>query len=241
MAEQLTVAAAQPAVVTGDLAANAGRHAEAVVAAGARVVVFPELSLTGYDLDAPPVDLADTRLSPIEVACARTNTLALVGAPVDGPGGPHIAAIAIGPASDDQRARARVVYRKTHLGDAEAERFRPGTGPSLIEVDGWRVAIGICKDTGIAEHVGAVADLAPDLYVAGLVDHPHEVAEQERRARGIAATTGAAVAFASFAGATSGGYTQTAGCSSIWSAAGRRLALADTRPGAIVSATLTRT
>ena len=47
---ELTVAVAQPATVTGDLAANALRHAEAVVSSGARLVVFPELSLTGYDL-----------------------------------------------------------------------------------------------------------------------------------------------------------------------------------------------
>ncbi|WP_376768576.1 nitrilase-related carbon-nitrogen hydrolase, partial [Pseudonocardia pini] len=51
----LAVAAAQPACVARDVAANARGHAEAVRAAGARVVVFPELSLTGYELDAPAV------------------------------------------------------------------------------------------------------------------------------------------------------------------------------------------
>ncbi|MBO9532762.1 MAG: carbon-nitrogen hydrolase family protein [Solirubrobacteraceae bacterium] len=240
MAEELTIAVAQPRLTTGELAANAGRHAEAVIAAGARIVVFPELSLTGYDLSADLVDPSDTRLSPIEVACARTRTLALVGAPVAGMGddGPSIAMLAIGPAGDDQRARPRVVYRKSHLGEAEAQRFAAGVGPAVIEVDGWRVGLGICKDTGMAEHVEGVAELGVDLYVAGLVDHPEALPEQERRAQWIGRATGAPVAFASHAGPTGEGYDPTAGGSAIWSAGGQRLASAADAPGAIVTATL---
>ena len=49
----LRLAVAQPPCVPLDVAANARAHAAAVRAAGARVVVFPELSLTGYELDAP--------------------------------------------------------------------------------------------------------------------------------------------------------------------------------------------
>ena len=59
-------------------AANARAHAAAVRAAGARVVVFPELSLTGYHLDAPTVPHDDPRLAPIVDACADTRSLALV-------------------------------------------------------------------------------------------------------------------------------------------------------------------
>lgn len=241
MADELTVGVAQPVVQTADLAANAARHAEAVVAAGVRVLVFPELSLTGYDLTAPAVDLADTRLSPLDVACARTGTLALVGAPVQGPGGElHIAIVAVGAAGDDQRARPRVVYRKAHLGDAERERFAPGDGPAVIAVDGWRVGLGICKDTGMAEHVEGIAALGIDLYVAGLVDHAVDQPEQDRRAQWIARATGAPVALASFAGPTAGGYDETAAESSIWSAGGERLATAGAAPGSLATATLSR-
>ncbi|MFD9466696.1 nitrilase-related carbon-nitrogen hydrolase [Streptomyces sp. NPDC060027] len=52
MPEPLAVAVAQPRCASPDVAANAVLHAEAVRGAGARVVVFPELSLTGYDLAA---------------------------------------------------------------------------------------------------------------------------------------------------------------------------------------------
>jgi hypothetical protein len=42
--------------------------------------------LTGYELDATPIAPDDERLAPIIAACAETGTLALVGAPVPGPG-----------------------------------------------------------------------------------------------------------------------------------------------------------
>lgn len=48
-ADALVVAAVQPACTAHDVAANAAVHAEQVRAAAARVVVFPELSLTGYE------------------------------------------------------------------------------------------------------------------------------------------------------------------------------------------------
>ena len=47
MREPLRVAVAQPLCVPYDVGQNAVAHAAAVRAAAARVVVFPELSLTG--------------------------------------------------------------------------------------------------------------------------------------------------------------------------------------------------
>src|SRR5687767_14924315 len=92
----LRIAVAQPACIACDVAQNAAAHAAAVRAAAARVVVFPELSLTGYELDAPAISAADPRLAPIVRACAETEALALVGAPVHGEAGrPHIAMFAI--------------------------------------------------------------------------------------------------------------------------------------------------
>jgi predicted amidohydrolase len=65
MREPLRVAVAQPPCVPYDVAVNAVTHAATVCSAGARVVVFPELSLTGYELDAPAITVEDPRLAPI--------------------------------------------------------------------------------------------------------------------------------------------------------------------------------
>ncbi|MDQ3870313.1 MAG: carbon-nitrogen hydrolase family protein, partial [Chloroflexota bacterium] len=72
MREPLQVAVAQPLCVSYELALNAVAHAEAIRSAGARVVVFPELSLTGYELHAPAISVDDARLGPIVDACAET-------------------------------------------------------------------------------------------------------------------------------------------------------------------------
>ena len=131
-----------------------------------------------------------------------------------------------------------VVYRKTYLGGDEPGRFSPGTGPAALDVDGWRVGLGVCKDTGVAEHVADTAALDVDVYAAGLVHLPEELEEQESRAVRIARACDAYVVLASFAGATGGGYDRTAGVSSIWTAAGEPIARAGTEPGGIARAIL---
>jgi len=60
----LRVAAVQPACAARDVAGNAEVHAAAIRAAEAQVVVFPELSLTGYELDVSPVAPDDPALTP---------------------------------------------------------------------------------------------------------------------------------------------------------------------------------
>jgi predicted amidohydrolase len=224
------IAAAQPACRARDVAANARAHADAVRAARASVVVFPELSLTGYELDAEPVSPADPALRPIVDACAATGAVALAGAPVEEGGRRFIAALRI------DAAGASVAYRTNHLGGDEAARFAPGDGPGVLAAGGMRLGIGICKDTGSLEHTVAVARLRVDVYVAGLVHAPHELAEQDARGRRIATACGAHVAFASFAGPTGGGYAATAGTSTIWSPGGQVLARAGRAPGDVVRA-----
>ena len=233
MREPLVIAVVQPQSVSYDVAANAVTHAAAVRFAGARVVVFPELSLTGYELDAPAITAEDPRLTPIIEACAETGSLALVGAPVQGEAGQsHIGIITV------EESGARVAYRKLWLGAVEAERFTPGSYPTVLQVDGWRLGLAICKDTGIRQHASDTAALGIDVYVAGVLEFAEEVAIIEERARRIAAEHRVWVAVASFAGSTGGGYSQAAGCSAIWSADGVVIAQAGPETGAIARATL---
>lgn len=229
----LKIAAVQPACAAHDVAANADTHAGIVRAAGARVVVFPELSLTGYELDAHAVAVDDIALAPLVEACAATDALALVGAPVqDENGRAFIATLRV------DRAGVRVVYRKSWLGDREATRFARGDGSTVLEVDGWRLGLGICKDTGSAQHVVGTAALGVDAYLAGLAHRPSELPEQEARAVVIARTCRAYVVFASFAGPTGDVFTETAGSSAIWSPDGIAVARAGPEVGGTAAAIL---
>ncbi|HTT50920.1 MAG TPA: carbon-nitrogen hydrolase family protein [Streptosporangiaceae bacterium] len=233
MRTPLSVAVAQPLCVPYDVAANAATHAAAIRGAAARVVVFPELSLTGYELDAPAITSRDPRLEPIVEACADTGSLALVGAPVPGEEGrPHIAMLAI------DGAGAAVAYRKMWLSRAEAKRFTAGAKPAVLVAGDWRLGLAICKDTGVPEHASDTAGLGMDVYLAATLEHADEVAGQAERARRVATAHQVWVAVASFAGSAGGGYSRAAGQSAIWTPGGAVAAQAGPETGAIAAATL---
>jgi predicted amidohydrolase len=228
----LTVAAAQPACAAFDVARNAESHAAAVRLARSRLVVFPELSLTGYEITGPAVILDDPVLEPIVEACGHTGSVALVGAPVATDDARFIATLLV------DATGVRVVYRKTWLGGAEADHFAAGDGPTVLELDGWRLGLGICKDTGAAQHTAGIAALGVDAYVAGLVHRPEELPEQEARAIVIARACRAFVVFASFAGPAGHGYAETAGSSAIWAPDGLAVSRTGREPGGLARANL---
>jgi len=233
MRDELVLAAAQPLCVPYDVASNASTHAETVRAARARVVVFPELSLTGYQLDAPTITVDDPRLQPIISACAQSGSTALVGAPVQSDSGrPNIAMLAI------DGDGSSVAYRKLWVSTEESQRFDPGVRPVVLEIDGWRLGLAICRDTGIAQHWTDTAALGMDVYVGATLMTAGERVEQEDRARRIGEEHRVWVVFASFAGSTGSGYHKTAGCSGIWTSDGVLVNGVGDRTGDIARATL---
>jgi predicted amidohydrolase len=195
MREPLTIAVAQPPCVPYEVAVNAVTHAATVRSAGSRVVVFPELSLTGYELDAPAITVDDPRLVPIVEACTEAGSLALVGAPVHGEAGrSHIAMLAV------DGTGITVAYHKLWLSTTESKRFTPGSKPAALEVDGWRLGLAICKDTGVPQHAADTAALGIDAYVAATLKSADEAALQAERARRVATDHDVWVAVSSFAG-----------------------------------------
>lgn len=228
----LPVAVAQPRVHRGNLAATAREHALALASAGARLVVFPELSLTGYELDAEPVALDDPRWAILVEACARAGAVALVGAPVAVDDRLFIATVRV------DGDGVSLAYRKSWLHGDEHRRFTPGDGPATTMVDGWVVGLAICKDTGASQHTAALAPLGVDLYAAGVVDVPADVVECRARAFVISRALGVPVLIASHAGGTGGGFTETAGRSVVVAADGSVLVEADEAVGRVVRATL---
>ena len=234
MREPLVIAVAQPPCRPYDVAVNAATHAATVLSAGARVVVFPELSLTGYELDAPAISVEDPRLAPLVEACAETGSLALVGAPVNGEAGrSHIAMLVV------EGTGVTVAYHKLYVDTTESTWVTPGDRPAVLVVDGWRLGLAICRDTGIPQHRTDTAALGIDAYVAATLMFEHETALQDERARRIATDHQVWVAMASFAGPTGGGYAETAGRSGIWRSDGVVVAQAGPEAGAIARATLT--
>ena len=229
MRAPLRLAVAQPSCISHDVAANAAAHADAIRRAEARVVVFPELSITGYEYDALPVAIDDPRLEPIVDACRETNAIALVGAPVDGP---RIGMLGI------DGAGVHLAYTKNHIASSEQPHFIAGNGPVALDVDGWSLGLAICFDTCNPSHPAEYAAMGVDAYVAGVLDSPEELWTQDERITNIVRDHGIAVAFASFAGTTGAGFKTCAGRSRVVGRDGTVLASAGTSPGEVVTATL---
>jgi hypothetical protein len=82
----LVVAVAQLPCVPYEVAANAAAHAAAIRSAAARVVLLPELSLTGHELNAPAVT-ADSTCLPIS-SCPATASSGSPARPADNNGQP---------------------------------------------------------------------------------------------------------------------------------------------------------
>jgi predicted amidohydrolase len=167
------VAGAQLTAVPGDVAANVAEHVALVgeaAAAGARVVVFPELSLTGYELDLLAADdglwltREDERLAPLRAACAAHGLHAIAGAPVREDGRRLLAAIAI-----DDAGSVAAVYGKLHLDEHEEQRFDAGAEHVLLDIDGHRCALAVCADAGVPEHAAQAAALGAGAYLVGAV------------------------------------------------------------------------
>jgi NAD+ synthase (glutamine-hydrolysing) len=147
--QPLRIALAQMNSVVGDIPGNEARIAAQIVAArdaGAQLVVFPELALTGY----PPEDLllkehflADTHDALARIAADVTGIVALVGYPERAEDVHNAAAILADGA-------IQASYRKVHLPNYgvfdELRYFQPGARGATIEIDGVTVGITICED-----------------------------------------------------------------------------------------------
>ncbi len=210
MASSLRLAVAQPISILGDVEHNVAQHVAAVSSARARVVVFPELSLTGYGMEVQSVETSNPVLGPLVEACRSADSVALVGAPTgDANGGRRISMLRV------DSTGVAVVYDKMHLGGDEPEHFEPGTAATVLDIDGWRLGLAICKDNGQPEHAAETVALGIDAYVAGVCETEQDRDVQPARAARVISDHGVWVAYASFAGPTGGGFADTAGRSAV--------------------------
>ena len=152
------IALAQINPVVGDLSGNAkliSDAAEVAYSAGAKLLITPELALTGY----PPEDLllrpafieaaADT-LDQLRFALAAYPGLAVVvGHPLKSPQGLHNAASVL------RDGQCIASYAKHELPNNEVfdevRYFTPGNAPCVFDIEGCAIGVIICED---AWHAG---------------------------------------------------------------------------------------
>lgn len=191
MSVTLTIALAQANPTVGDMAGNLGiirsERAKAA-AAGADVVVFPELMVTGY----PPEDLVlragFQRWAMDEVEQLATETA---------DGGPDIITGGIWLEAGKLHNAAfhlsegiiKDIQFKQHLPNYgvfdEARVFKPGEGAEPWNVRGVKIGLVICEDTWFADVSGNLRGMGAELLIS-INASPYEITKPEQRREEVA-------------------------------------------------------
>ena len=162
---KLRVALAQINPTVGDLAGNAGLIADSVKsaqAAGANLIVFPEMIVTGYpveDLALRPSFQAASIRAVQEIAASITGDIVAVVGYLDQ--GPKNAVAVI------HNGKIVATYVKRHLPNYgvfdEFRNFVPGDKTLVVRIHGVDVAVAICED--IWHSLDSIAARTPGLLV----------------------------------------------------------------------------
>jgi len=189
MTAALRVALAQFDAVVGDIAGNEARIAELIGQAreaGAQIVCFPELAITGY----PPEDLllkehflADARAAIDRLAALATGIVAIVGYPERAEDVHNAAAVLADGA-------LQASYRKAHLPNYgvfdELRYFQPGERGATIVVDGVTVGLTICEDIWQPGPPLSDEALAGARLIVNISASPYDAGKGARRERMLA-------------------------------------------------------
>jgi predicted amidohydrolase len=223
-----TIAACQSSSIRGDVAENFRLHLDWVRFAAehrADAVVFPELSLTGYEPSiAREVALtADSaELSALTELSRKLQVTVIAGCPVRGAsasGKPFIGAFIFRP------DRPIAVYRKRFLHADEEQDFVGSNDCVVCEVSDQAIGVAICADIDHPEHAADARRDQATIYAAGVMMTPEGVARAESLMSTYAASHRMLAVMANHASPT-GGYL-TGGRSGIWDETGAPVAQAN--------------
>jgi len=213
------IAAIQSASLKGDIATNLTRHlalARQAAAHGARLALFPELSLTGYEPDVAAATALrgdDARLAPLAELAQSSGMIIVAGAPLRIDGALYIGAISFLP--DGGVAE----YTKQHLHDGEEKVFVAGCGGAALDIGGIPAALAVCADFTHASHAQAAAGAGAMLYAASVLVSPGGYAKDSGILRSYAEQHKMPVLMSNHGGPT-GGW-QSAGRSALWDERGQ--------------------
>lgn len=166
------VAAATPVVHTADPVANAEEHIALIKAAGAQgvdLIVFPELSLSGYAIDdllmqAALLEEVERQIAVVAEAAEKAGVIAVVGAPVRNGDALYNCAVVLGSGAvlgvvpKSYLPNYREYYEKRWFAPAasrsedtvflngETVDFAPGLIFEAVDRPGFVFAVEICED-----------------------------------------------------------------------------------------------
>lgn len=221
----MRLAVAQTQSTIGCLEQNVAGHVALVRLAArhaAELIVFPELSLTGYDPSLAN-DLSrscqDACFSQFQTLCNSANLSICLGFPLRTRGLPRISSLVLRPFAEP------VLYSKQYLHPDEEPFFESGTNARVTIHDNPAVALAICYELSVPEHADRAFAAGAEAYMASAAKTASGLEPASQRLSGIAKQHSAIVMLANCTGGSADFL--CAGNSSAWGRSGQLLARLD--------------
>ena len=214
----MKICVAQTRPVKGDIEKNLEQHIKLVdmsLSYGTDLVIFPELSITGYEPELAPglaITLDDPRFDSLQILSDTGNISIGIGAPVKTENGTGIGMIIFQPGS------SRSIYHKKYLHDSEIPFFVSGENSTFTIGENPKIATAICYEMSVTAHAENAAHHGASVYIASAVESLTGIEKAHTRLAGIAKQYGMTVLLSNCIGIT--GTYDCPGRSAAWNKKG---------------------
>lgn len=171
----MKICVAQTRPIKGDIPSNINNHKKLIDLAvfnKADIVIFPELSITGYEPELAK-ELAtnqdDRRFDDFQMTADAKQITIGVGVPTKNPTGICISMLLFQP------QKARQTYSKKYLHSDEEAFFISGQNYTGLIVNQTNIALAICYELSIPEHSENAFKRGAEFYIASVVKSVDQV------------------------------------------------------------------
>jgi len=230
----ITIAAAQTIPVKGDVSKNIEAHEKLIIKAASKkadLVVFPELSLTGYE-PAISKELSftvfDDRILSIFSLSEKHGMTIIAGAPIRIETKLYIGSFIIFPDNTVS------IYLKHNLHPGEEKFFQPGFFNPKVQIGSEKASLAVCADITNQDHAKEAAESKSTMYLASVFISPEGYKKDSAMLQNYARKYKMSILMSNFGGES--GDLQSAGKSTIWSESGVKIAgLEDVGEGLVIA------
>ena len=164
----MKICIAQTRAINGDIGQNIIHHkelAELAALRNAQIIIFPELSLTGYEpelANALATNKDDERFNELQQVSDEKNIVIGAGIPVRSGKGLQIGMIIFRP------LQSRQTYFKQYLHPDEELWFIKGPSQKVLEGVNDHIALAICYEISVSEHAEQAHENGAKIYIASV-------------------------------------------------------------------------
>ena len=235
----MKICVAQTRPIKGDIQRNIANHKKLIALAishGADTIIFPELSITGYEPDLAKelaTDKEDPRFDDFQNISDEKQVTIGIGMPIKNKNGISITMLIFQPKQERQ------TYSKKYLHSDEDPFFI--SGQSSVDTIGNKppIAFAICYELSIPEHSENAFKMGAAIYIASVAKTADGVEKASKTLSGIARKYSMTVFMSNCVGYCDN--FESAGKTSIWNNKGLLLGqLDDTHEGILLMDTDTQ-